>query len=131
MTNLRIAAKSCAIFMLALMPAATAHADLSASDIEAVNGKSGIRVFSADGSFVGITNGISISNDRARLFVVPRSGSLFRSRGKDIVITADTALVARRGNDLIVEATDQRLRRTAKTPASMSLEPVRIYLLNE
>ncbi|MEX0312423.1 MAG: hypothetical protein AB3N17_19515 [Tateyamaria sp.] len=122
--------KSTALALLTLLPATALHADLSPSDIAAVNGKSGIRVFSAEGSFLGLTNGVRIADARTRLFVVPRSGSLFRTRGKDLVITADTELVSLRGGDLIVEATDQRLRRTAKTSATNSFEPVRIYLFD-
>jgi len=130
MHSLKSFAQTCVIALFAIAPAGFVQADLSASDIQAIDGKSGLRVFSADGSFLGLTNGITANPDRTRLFVVPRSGSLFRFRGKDIVITANTSLVSLRGSDLIVEATDQRLRRTAKTSNSSSFDPVRIYLLH-
>lgn len=112
------------------VPATFAHADLSAADIAAIDGKSGIRVFSSDTAFVGITNGLSIREDRVRLFVVPRAGSISRFRGRDVIITTKTNLLTLRNGDLFLDADERRLRVKVQNPASNEDGALTIILFN-
>ncbi|MCB4379174.1 hypothetical protein FZX02_01655, partial [Synechococcus sp. MU1644] len=100
------------------LSATVAHADLSPSDIAAIDGKSGIRVYSSDGDFVGLTNGLRINQDRTRLFLVPRAGSIFRLRGKDVIVTTKTDLLTLQDGNIVIDADTQRLRIKARSSSS-------------
>ncbi|WP_299042399.1 hypothetical protein [uncultured Tateyamaria sp.] len=129
MTGFKTALASIATAAMLSVPATVTHADLSPSDIQAINGQSGIRVFSADGDFVGLTNGLRVSGERTRLFLLPRSGSIFRLRGRDVIITTKTDFLTLRGNDLVLDASTQRLRIKVQTPASDEDGALTILLL--
>lgn len=122
--------KTFAAALALTIPATLAQADLSASDISAINGKSGIRVYSSDGEFVGQTFGLRISGDRTRLFLLSRSGSTFNLRGgRDVIITTFTDNLTLQGNRLVVDATERRLKVKSHTSGG-SDNPVTIHLLN-
>ena len=110
------------------LTAGMAAAELSAADIEAVNGKSGIRVYTSDGDFVGVTNGLRVGSKHTRLFLFNRAGSVFRFRGRDVVITTSADQLTRQGADLILDANTQRLRNKAQKPQSDSSGPITIFL---
>ncbi|WP_299741870.1 hypothetical protein [uncultured Tateyamaria sp.] len=112
------------------LSATVAHADLSPSDIAAIDGKSGIRVYSSDGDFVGLTNGLRINQDRTRLFLVPRAGSIFRLRGKDVIVTTKTDLLTLQDGNIVIDADTQRLRIKARSSSSDDDGIVTILLLN-
>ena len=130
MTRLKTALASIATAAMLSIPATLAQADLSPADIQAVDGKSGIRVYSSDGDFVGLTNGLRVSGERTRLFLLPRSGSIFRLRGRDVIVTTRTEFLTLRGNDLVLDASTQRLRIKTQSPASDQDGALTILLLN-
>ena len=130
MTRLKTALASIATAAMLSIPATLALADLSPADIQAVDGKSGIRVYSSDGDFVGLTNGLRVSGERTRLFLLPRSGSIFRLRGRDVIVTTRTEFLTLRGNDLVLDASTQRLRIKTQSPASDQDGALTILLLN-
>ncbi|MEL6467049.1 MAG: hypothetical protein AAFQ58_18970 [Pseudomonadota bacterium] len=116
--------------LMIAVPATVAQADLSGSDIAAINGKSGIRVFSSDGEFVGQTFGLRINGDRTRLFLLSRSGSTFNLRGgRDVIITTRTDLLTLSGNQLVIAADERRLRTKAWTSGG-SDNQITIHLFN-
>ncbi|KIC48551.1 hypothetical protein [Tateyamaria sp. ANG-S1] len=129
MTRLYSAAKTLAAVTALALTTTAAHADLTAKDIAAFDGKSGVRVYSSDGDFVGTTNGLRVSGERVRLFLLPRSGSIFRLRGRDVIVTTKTDLITRRGNDLVLDADTLRLRIKAQNPASDQDGALTILLL--
>lgn len=100
------------------LTASMANAGLSPAEVEAINGKSGIRVYASDGGFVGVTNGLRINQDRTRMFLIPRSGSIFRLRSKDVAVTTKTDKLSLRDGKLIIDADTQRLRIKASSPSS-------------
>ncbi|WP_299200436.1 hypothetical protein [uncultured Tateyamaria sp.] len=112
------------------LSATVAQADLNPSDIAAIDGKSGIRVYSSDGDFVGLTNGLRINQDRTRLFLVPRAGSIFRLRGKDVIVTTKTDLLTLQDGNIVIDADTQRLRIKARSSSSDDDGIVTILLLN-
>ena len=116
--------------MILGLPATFAQADLSLAEINAINGKSGIRVYSSDGEFVGQTFGLRIKGDRTRLFLLSRSGSTFNLRGgRDVIITTFTDRLTLQGNRLVLDADERRLRVKAFTSGGSS-NPITIHLLN-
>ena len=122
--------KSIATALALSLPATLAQADLSPADVSAINGKSGIAVYSSDGEFVGQTFGLRISGDRTRLFLLSRSGSTFNLRGgRDVIITTFTDNLSLDGNRLVVDATERRLKVKAHTSGG-SGNPVTIHLLH-
>ncbi|GGX57618.1 hypothetical protein GCM10007385_28160 [Tateyamaria omphalii] len=112
------------------LTATVAQATLSPSDIAAIDGKSGIRVYSSDGDFVGLTNGLRIYQDRTRLFLIPRAGSIFRLRSKDVVVTTKTDKLSLRDGNIVIDAATQRLRNKARSSSSDGDGTVTILLLN-
>ncbi|MEM9872101.1 MAG: hypothetical protein AAF822_12665 [Pseudomonadota bacterium] len=120
--------KSTATAMLLSLTATVAAADLSAADIQAVDGKSGIRVYTADGDFLGVSNGIRVGARNTKLFLFNRSGSIFRFRGRDVVVTTPADQLTLRGNDLILAANTQRVRNKAQKPASDSAGAITVFL---
>ncbi|MEM7631182.1 MAG: hypothetical protein AAF227_04070 [Pseudomonadota bacterium] len=120
--------KSTATAILLSLTATVAAADLSAADIQAVDGKSGIRVYTADGDFVGVSNGIRVDARNTKLFLFNRSGSIFRFRGRDVVVTTPADQLTLRGNDLILAANTQRVRNKAQKPASDSAGAITVFL---
>ena len=120
--------KSTATAILLSLTATVAAADLSAADIQAVDGKSGIRVYTADGDFVGVSNGIRVGARNTKLFLFNRSGSIFRFRGRDVVVTTPADQLTLRGNDLILAANTQRVRNKAQKPASDSAGAITVFL---
>lgn len=130
MTRVSTTLKSIAAALMLSLPATLAHADLSPADISAINGKSGIAVFSSDGEFVGNTFGLRISGDRTRLFLLSRSGSTFNLRGgRDVIITTFTDNLDLQGNRLVIDATERRLKVKSHTSGG-SDNPVTIHLLH-
>ncbi|WP_415920811.1 hypothetical protein [Tateyamaria sp. SN6-1] len=120
--------KAAATALMLSLSATVASADLSAADIAAVDGKSGIRVYTADGDFLGVSNGIRVGSRNTKLFLFNRSGSIFRFRGRDVVVTTPADQLTLRGNDLFLEASTQRVRNKAFKPASDSAGPITIFL---
>ncbi|MEL7126218.1 MAG: hypothetical protein AAGK30_08305 [Pseudomonadota bacterium] len=120
--------KSTATAILLSLTATVAAADLSAADIQAVDGKSGIRVYTADGDFLGVSNGIRVGARNTKLFLFNRSGSIFRFRGRDVVVTTPADQLTLRGNDLILAANTQRVRNKAQKPASDSAGAITVFL---
>ncbi|MEL7261385.1 MAG: hypothetical protein AAFU63_12690 [Pseudomonadota bacterium] len=120
--------KSTATAVLLSLTATVAAADLSAADIQAVDGKSGIRVYTADGDFLGVSNGIRVGARNTKLFLFNRSGSIFRFRGRDVVVTTPADQLTLRGNDLILAANTQRVRNKAQKPASDSAGAITVFL---
>ncbi|MBY5932302.1 hypothetical protein KUV51_04755 [Tateyamaria omphalii] len=129
MTRLQTTLKAFTMAAAFTLAATGSQADLSAEDIAAFDGKSGVRVYSSDGDFVGVTNGLRVSGERVRLFLLPRSGSIFRLRGRDVIVTTKTDLISRRGNDLVLDADTLRLRIKAQNPASDQDGALTILLL--
>lgn len=120
--------KSTATAVLLSLTATVAAADLSAAAIQAVDGKSGIRVYTADGDFLGVSNGIRVGARNTKLFLFNRSGSIFRFRGRDVVVTTPADQLTLRGNDLILAANTQRVRNKAQKPASDSAGAITVFL---
>ncbi|MEL6888570.1 MAG: hypothetical protein AAFO86_07655 [Pseudomonadota bacterium] len=120
--------KATAAALMMSVTATIAAADLSAADIQAIEGKSGIRVFTADGDFLGVSNGIRVGSRNTKLFLFNRSGSVFRFRGRDVVITTPADQLTLRGNDLVLEASTQRVRNKAQSPASDSAGAITVFL---
>lgn len=120
--------KATAAALMLSVTATVAAADLSAADIQAIDGKSGIRVFTADGDFLGVSNGIRVGSRNTKLFLFNRSGSVFRFRGRDVVITTPADQLTLRGNDLVLEASTQRVRNKAQSPASDSAGAITVFL---
>ncbi|MEO0666881.1 MAG: hypothetical protein AAFZ99_03105 [Pseudomonadota bacterium] len=120
--------KATAAALMMSVTATVAAADLSAADIQAIEGKSGIRVFTADGDFLGVSNGIRVGSRNTKLFLFNRSGSVFRFRGRDVVITTPADQLTLRGNDLVLEASTQRVRNKAQSPASDSAGAITVFL---
>ena len=120
--------KATATALLLSLTATVASADLSPADIQAVDGKSGIRVFTSDGNFVGVTNGLRVGGKHTRLFLFNRAGSIFRTRGRDVIITTSPDQLTLRGSDLVLDANTQRLRNKAQKPASGTSGAITIFL---
>jgi len=120
--------KTTAAALMMTVTATVAAADLSAADIQAIDGKSGIRVYTADGDFLGVSNGIRVGSQNTKLFLFNRAGSVFRFRGRDVVITTPADQLTLRGNDLVLEATTQRVRNKAQSPASDSAGAITVFL---
>ncbi|MEL6807420.1 MAG: hypothetical protein AAFO97_06540 [Pseudomonadota bacterium] len=94
-----------------LLSTALAQAELSSADKDQIAGKTGLRVFTSDGAFVGVTNGLYfLQGDRIRLFVLKRVGSSFRNISDDLTVTTFTDKVTRNGSDLILNVSKQRFR---------------------
>lgn len=130
MKRFTTAAKTLTAALALSMSATFAHASLSSSDISAINGKSGIRVYASDGEFVGQTFGLRISGERTRLFLLSRSGSTFNLRGgRDVIITTHTDKLTLRGNQLVLDADERRLKTKAHTSGGGS-NPITIHLLS-
>lgn len=116
---------------LLTLPAATAWADLSPADITALDSARNVRVLSSDGAILGITEGISFQGDRARLFVTPKGGTIFRrTGGKQIVVTTRTNQLTLRGSDLVMDADAQRVRIKANKSFTDDSSPITILLLS-
>ena len=120
--------KTTAAALMMTVTATVAAADLSAADIQAIDGKSGIRVYTADGDFLGVSNGIRVGSQNTKLFLFNRAGSVFRFRGRDVVSTTPADQLTLRGNDLVLEATTQRVRNKAQSPASDSAGAITVFL---
>ena len=86
-----------------ILTAGIAQADLSDADKDQIAGKSGLRVFTSDGAFVGVTNGLYFRGDRIRLFVVNKVGSSFRPVSDDLNVTTFSDKVTLNGSDLILD----------------------------
>ncbi|WP_299042402.1 hypothetical protein [uncultured Tateyamaria sp.] len=130
MTRVSTTVKAIATALVLSLPATLAQANLSPAEVSAINGKSGIRVYSSDGEFVGQTFGLRISGDRTRLFLLSRSGSTFNLRGgRDVVITTFTDNLSLQGNRLVINATERRLKVKSHTSGG-SDNPVTIHLLH-
>ncbi|WP_299612254.1 hypothetical protein [uncultured Tateyamaria sp.] len=130
MKRFKTAATTLTAALVMGLSATFAQADLSGSDIAAINGKSGIRVYSSDGEFVGQTFGLRINGERTRLFLLSRSGSTFNLRGgRDVIITTHTDKLTLRGNQLVLDADERRLKVKAHTSGS-SDNRITIHLLN-
>ncbi|MBY5932305.1 hypothetical protein KUV51_04770 [Tateyamaria omphalii] len=123
-------AKYIAPLALAIAIPGTGHADLSSADVTALsNGPKG-RVLASDGAVLGTIDGVSISGDRAKLFVLTRGGNIFRrTGGKDIVVTTTPAKLTRQGNDLVMDADAQRVRIKANKSFTDDSSPITILLL--
>ena len=93
-----------------ILTAGIAQADLSDADKDQIAGKSGLRVFTSDGAFVGVTNGLYFRGDRIRLFVVNKVGSSFRPVSDDLNVTTFSDKVTLNGSDLILDVSKQRFR---------------------
>ena len=93
-----------------ILTAGIAQADLSDADKDQIAGKSGLRVFTSDGAFVGVTNGLYFRGDRIRLFVVNKVGSSFRPVSDDLNVTTFSDKVTLNGTDLILDVSKQRFR---------------------
>ncbi|MEO9573845.1 MAG: hypothetical protein ABJ263_14105 [Tateyamaria sp.] len=94
-----------------IMTASFAQAELSDADKDQIAGKSGLRVFTSDGAFVGVTNGLFFfRDDRMRLFVLNKVGSSFRPISDDLNVTTYTDKVTLNGTDLILDESKQRFR---------------------
>ncbi|MEL7132260.1 MAG: hypothetical protein AAGK77_07600 [Pseudomonadota bacterium] len=130
MTRLHTTAKTLASALLISLAAPLAQADLSPADIQVIDGRSGLQVFSSDGALIGTTNGLRVSGDRARLFVRPRVGSIRRLQGRDVVITTKTDLLTLRSGALVLDADERRVRTKVQNPSSRETGPLTILLLN-
>ena len=93
-----------------ILTAGIAQADLSDADKDQIAGKSGLRVFTSDGAFVGVTNGLYFRGDRIRLFVVNKVGASFRPVSDDLNVTTFSDKVTLNGSDLILDVSKQRFR---------------------
>ncbi|WP_299687030.1 hypothetical protein [uncultured Tateyamaria sp.] len=128
MSRLKTAATGIATALFLTLPAGMAAAELSQSDIATITGQSGLRVVTSDGDFVGVSNGVRVGSRHTRLFLFNRTGSVFRFRGRDVVITTSADQLSLRDGVLVLDATTQRLRNKAQTPASDSSGPITIFL---
>lgn len=94
-----------------VLTAGLAQAELSNTDKEQIDGKSGLRVFTSDGAFIGVTNGLYFfQGDRIRLFVLNKVGSSIRTITDDLHVTTRTSKVTRNGSDLILSASKTQFR---------------------
>ncbi|MEP1355018.1 MAG: hypothetical protein ABJX32_21365 [Tateyamaria sp.] len=94
-----------------ILTAGIAQAELSDSDKDQIAGKIGLRVFTSDGAFIGVTNGLYfIRDDRVRLFVLNKAGSSFRPLSDDLNVTTFTDKVTFNGSDLILDESKQLFR---------------------
>jgi len=118
-----------ALALAAAMPAAAAHADLTEADLAAISGKSGLQVFASDGAYVGVTNGVTVKEDRTRLFVIPRRNSIFRRTGRDVTITTFNDRITRRGDELILDADGPTMRLRATRVVVDDDSPISVVLL--
>ena len=131
MPALKSFATSVAISLALSRAAAEAQAELSPAEVQAINGKSGLRVLSSDGVVVGTSNGINIDKERTRMFLRSSGGRVFfPSGGKEIIITVLTNQLTLRGNDLVLDADKQRLRNKAKKSFTDDSSPIEVILLS-
>lgn len=116
--------------VLLALPVQSAHADLTPGDISVIQIQKGLRVLSSDGAVIGVADGISVRNDRARLFLRARGGSIFKvgGGGKDIVVTTYTDKLTLRGNDLVLDANKQKVRNGANMSFTDDSSPIEIVL---
>lgn len=116
---------------LLILGAAPAQAELTQAQLDAIDGKSGVRVFASDARFVGVTNGISIQDGRVRLVIVPKAGSIFRNAGgKDVIVTTLPRKLTLRGSDLFLDADTTRLRVKGSGSFTDDSAPLTILLLS-
>lgn len=113
MTRLKSLTQALSTAALLALPVA-AHADLSQQDIDLIDGKSGIRVVSSDGAFLGTTNGLSVRGERTRLFLLARSGSVFSRVSPYVNITTFTDKLTLNGATLVLDEDRQAVRVRAK-----------------
>lgn len=118
-----------AVTVLLAMPAAMAQAQLSSAEISALDGKSGIRVLTSDGRYIGTTNGLNIGQERTRMFLRPLRGSIFSRGRNNIVVTTLTDKLTLRDGNLVLGDTTQRVRTKANYSASDDTPQVEILLL--
>ncbi|MEP1963896.1 hypothetical protein [Tateyamaria sp.] len=114
---------------LLALPAAVAQAKLSAAEISAIAGKSGIRVLTSDGAYVGTTNGLNIGQDQTRMFLRVFRGSIFRGRSDSVVVTTITDNLTLRGTDLVLADNKQRVRNKANFSTSDRTRQIEVFLL--
>ena len=93
-----------------ILTAGIAQADLSEADKDQIAGKIGLRVFTSDGAFIGVTNGLYFRGDRIRIFVLNKAGSSFRPITDDLNVTTFTDKVTLVESDLILDESKQRFR---------------------
>ena len=125
MTDLKTLAT---VLALALVPASMAQADLTQGEIAAIDGQSGIRVFSRDGQLLGITNGVSVRSERTKLFLLAR-GQVFRGKGSDVNITTFTDRLSLRDGAIVVDEDADRIRLRARRNTSDRGSPTSVVLL--
>ena len=116
---------------LLALPVQTAYADLTPQDISTIQVQKAIRLLTSDGAVIGLTDGFSVQNDRARLFLRARGGSIFSvgGGGKDIVVTTYTDKLTLRGDDLVLDATKQSVKNSASMSFTDDSSPIEILLL--
>lgn len=129
MSTLKQTLSTLVVTAIMAMPAAMAQANLTPAEVSALDGKSGIRVLTSDGAYIGTTNGINIRQERTRMFLRPLQGSIFRRSHNDIVVTTLTGNLTLRGNDLVLADDKQRVRIKANYSASDDTPQVTILLL--
>ena len=122
---MRFAKCAAPLLVAALALPIGAQADLSAADINALSNGAKGRVLASDGAVLGTIDGVSISGDRAKLFVLTRGGNIFRrTGGKDIVVTTTPAKLTRQGSDLVMDADAQRVRVKANKSFTDDSSPI-------
>lgn len=121
-----------AVAVLLALQVQTARADLTTEDISSIQVRKELRLLSSDGAVIGIADGISVRDGRARLFLRARGGSIFKvgGGGKDIVVTTYTDKLTLRGNDLILDDTKQRIRNGANMSFTDDSSPIEIVLFS-
>lgn len=116
---------------LMALSAQTARADLTPQDISTIQVQKGLRILSSDGAVIGVADGISVQDDRVRLFLRARGGSIFAvgGGGKDIVVRTYTDNLTLRDNDLVLDANKQRVKNGATMSMTDDSSPIEIVLM--
>lgn len=108
--------------------ATASHADLSPADIDRIDGQSGIPVVASDGTPLGTTNGVTIKGERARLFLVTQTGTLFNRLAFNVNIITRTDKLTLQNGSIVVDADRTQLRLMGRKSVSED-GPVEITLL--
>ncbi|WP_299724146.1 hypothetical protein [uncultured Tateyamaria sp.] len=109
-----------------------AFAELAPEDLTRIDAPGEYRLLSSDGAVIGLTDGISVQEDRVRMFLRARGGSIFsvRGGGKDIVVTTYATSLSLNGSDLVLNVTTQRIKNRANMSFTDDSSPIEILLLN-
>ena len=96
--------------MAVALCAAPAMAQLSSNEITLLKQSRGAQVLSSDGALVGTTEGASITDGKARLFLRASRGSLFSRKGKPLVLNTPTDDIRLVNGAWVLSSDEQRVK---------------------